>query len=107
MDVAGSIRSARVIETLTRLIAAHGAPASCGPTMARSSSALAGQQRLNTALIDPGKPWQNGDAESLNGKFRDECLSLEWFRIRIEARVVIHAWRQHSATSVLTRACKT
>jgi putative transposase len=29
------------------------------------------------ALIDPGKPWQNGTAESFNGKFRDECLSME------------------------------
>jgi hypothetical protein len=33
-------------------------------------------------LIEPGKPWQNGVAESFNGKFRDECLSLEWFRSR-------------------------
>ena len=32
---------------------------------------------IGTALIDPGKPWQNGIAESFNGKFRDECLSLE------------------------------
>lgn len=47
------------------------------------------------ALIDPGKPWQNGTAESFNGKFRDECLSLEWFRSRAEARVVIERWRQH------------
>jgi hypothetical protein len=44
---------------------------------------------------DPGKPWQNGAAESFNGKFRDECLSLEWFRSRAEARVVIESWRRH------------
>src|SRR5436190_23359912 len=37
-------------------------------------------QGIDTALIEPGKPWQNGVAESFNGKFRDECLSLEWFR---------------------------
>jgi putative transposase len=47
------------------------------------------------ALIDPGKPWRNGTAESFNGKFRDECLSLEWFRNRAEAKVVIEQWRQH------------
>jgi putative transposase len=46
-------------------------------------------------LIDPGKPWQNGATESFNGKFRDECLSLEWFRSRAEAKVVIEAWRRH------------
>ena len=27
---------------------------------------------MKTALIDPGKPWQNGMDESFNGKFRDE-----------------------------------
>jgi transposase InsO family protein len=31
-------------------------------------------QGIETALIDPGKPWQNGMGESFNGKFRDECL---------------------------------
>jgi putative transposase len=46
-------------------------------------------------LIDPGKPWQNGATESLIGNFRDECLSLEWFRSRAEAKVVIESWRRH------------
>ena len=50
---------------------------------------------IDTALIDPGKPWQNGADESFNGKFRDECLSMEWFRSRAEAKVVIEQWRQH------------
>ena len=45
--------------------------------------------------IEPGKPWQNGVAESFNGKFRDECLSLEWFRSRAEAKIVIGLWLQH------------
>jgi putative transposase len=38
-------------------------------------------QGIATALIDPGKPWQNGSTESFNGKFRDErrirCEALE------------------------------
>ena len=44
---------------------------------------------IATALIDPGKPWQNGSNESFNGKLRDECLSLEWFRSRAAAKAVI------------------
>lgn len=55
-------------------------------------------QGIETALIDRGKPWQNGATESFNGKFRDECLSLEWFRSRAEAKVVIETWRQHFNT---------
>ena len=82
------------------LISERGAPRSCAPTTARSSSARrssSGSRTANiqTALIDPGKPWQNGTDESFNGKFRDECLSLEWFRSRREAKVIIEAWRQH------------
>jgi putative transposase len=49
----------------------------------------------SAALIEPGKPWQNGMTESFNGKFRDECLSLEWFRARAEAKVIIETWRRH------------
>lgn len=42
-------------------------------------------QGIETALIDPGKPWQNGALESLNSRFRDECLGMEWSRSRGEA----------------------
>jgi putative transposase len=50
---------------------------------------------IQTALIDPRKPWQNGADEFFNGRFRDECLSLEWFRSREEVRVVIEICRRH------------
>jgi putative transposase len=51
--------------------------------------------KVETVHIDPGKPWQNGTNESFNGRLRDECLNLEGFRTRREARVVIEAWRRH------------
>ena len=100
IDVAGSIRSARVIEVLARLISLRGAPrylrSDNGPEFV--SIALlkwVAEQGMECALIDPGKPWQNGTTESFNGKFRDECLAMEWFRNRLEARVVIEDWRRH------------
>ena len=43
----------------------------------------------------PGKPWKNGTDESFNGKFRNECLSLKWFRNRTEAKIGIERWRRH------------
>ena len=100
IDVAGSIRSGRVIEVLARLISERGAPrylrSDNGPEfVSHAILEWLGKERIETALIDPGKPWQNGDNESVNGKFRDECLSLEWFRSREEARVVIETWRRH------------
>lgn len=103
IDVAGSIRSARVIDVLAKLISVRGAPrylrSDNGPEFV--SVALlkwVSEQGMECALIDPGKPWQNGTTESFNGKFRDECLSMEWFRNRIEAKVVIEDWRQHYNT---------
>ncbi len=100
IDVAGSIRSGRVIEVLSQLISMHGAPkvlrSDNGPEfVSRALLRWAANENLDMALIDPGKPWQNGTAESFNGKFRDECLSMEWFRNRTEAKVVIEQWRQH------------
>ena len=100
IDVDGRIRSPRVIEVLSRLVSERGAPSFLrsdnGPEFV--SKALLSwivAQGIGTALIEPGKPWQNGVAESFNGKFRDECLSLEWFRSRAEAKVIIESWRQH------------
>ena len=84
IEVDGRIRSGRVIEVLSRLISERGAPlylrSDNGPEfVARALLKWMADQGIETALIDPGKPWQNGVAESFNGKFRDECLSLEWF----------------------------
>ena len=51
-------------------------------------------QNIESLLIVPGKPWQNGTTGSFNGKFRDEFSALAWFRNRIEAEAVIWDWRQ-------------
>src|SRR5215467_849789 len=100
IDVAGSIRSARVIEVLSRLVSERGAPqylrSDNGPEfVSRALLTWLRSQGIGTALIEPGKPWQNGVAESFNGKFRDECLSLEWFRSTAEAKVIVEEWRRH------------
>lgn len=100
IDVAGRIRSARVIEVLARLVSVHGAPrvlrSDNGPEfVSRAILRWLLASGIETAHIDPGKPWQNGLDESFNGKFRDECLNVEWFRNRHEATVLIEQWRQH------------
>lgn len=100
IDVAGSIRSGRLIEVLSRVISERGSPkyirSDNGPEfVSKALLKWAIANKLDPALIDPGKPWQNGTNESFNGKFRDECLGMEWFRTRTEARVRIETWRQH------------
>jgi putative transposase len=100
IDVAGSIRSGRVIDVLGRLISVHGAPrylrSDNGPEfVSKAILKWLTDAGIETALIDPGKPWQNGTDESFNGKLRDECLGMEWFRNRAEAATVIETFRAH------------
>lgn len=54
-----------------------------------------GTANIDTAHIDPGKPWQNGSNESFNGKFRYECLSMQWFKKRPDAKAMIEEFRRH------------
>ena len=116
IDVGSSIRSQRVIEVLSKLVSVRGAPrylrSDNGPEfVSRAILAWTIDANIETALIDPGKPWQNGANESFNGKFRDECLGMQWFQNRTEARVLIEAWRRdynsvrpHSSLGNLTPA---
>lgn len=116
INVAGSIRSERFIEVLSRLISERGAPKALrsdnGPELVSSQLLQwATDEGLQMALSLPGKPWQNGTDESFNYRFRGECLSIEYFRNRLEARVVIEQWcrhnnevRPHSALGYLTPA---
>lgn len=100
IDVQGSIRAGRVIEVLARLVSERGAPTHLrsdnGPEfVSHAVLRWLKDAGIDTVLNDPGKPWQNGTNESFNGKFRDECLGMEWFRHRTEAKVVIGDWRVH------------
>jgi putative transposase len=75
-----------VIEVLAQLVSVHGAPqylrSDNGPEFVATAILKWLQTaHIETAFIDPGKPWQNGTDESFNGKFRNEYLSLQWFAI--------------------------
>jgi len=92
IDVAEAVRSKRVIEVLSRLVSLHGAPlfmrSDNGPEfVSQAILEWISGSRIATVLNDLGKLWQNCTDESFNGKFRDECLSIEWFRSRREAAV--------------------
>ena len=91
-------RTEATSEVLIRLISLHGPPhylrSDNGPEfVARAVLRWLLANGIATALIDPGKPWQNGMDESFNGKFRDEFLNLGWFRA--QANIIIEILRQH------------
>jgi putative transposase len=100
IEVATRIRAGEVLQVLQQIITQRGAPAYLrsdnGPEfVAQAVQRWVHAQHVQTAYIEPGSPWQNAYGESFNGRLRDECLNLEWFRNVVEAKVVIETWRRH------------
>lgn len=99
LEVAGSIKSHHLINTLGRLMALYGKPkylrSDNGPEFtAKAVLQWLTDNQIGPAFIKPGSPWQNAYVESFNGKFRDECLSREWFLNRQDAQRIIEQWRK-------------
>lgn len=95
-----SISGVLVSRFLTQLIEARRAPdqITCDNGTEFTSKAMFFWQKesgVRLAFIQPGKPTQNAFVESLNGRFREECLNQHWFRDLDEARQIIDAWREH------------
>jgi len=53
------------------------------------------QTNVKLHFIQPGKPTQNAFVESLNGKFRNDCLNQYWFKDLQGAEQTIEHWRNH------------
>jgi transposase InsO family protein len=99
IDVARSIRSIDVLETLAGLFLERGAPeylrSDNGPEM--TSALIRGwleTLEVETLFIEPGSPWENGYVESFNGRLRDEFLNQEIFYTLKEAKILIERWRR-------------
>ena len=98
--VAYSISGQQVARLLDQLIEARSAPdpITCDNGTEFTSKAMFFWQKesgVQLAFIQPGKPTQNAFVESLNGRFREECLNQHWFRTLDEARAIIDQWRHH------------
>jgi putative transposase len=93
-----SISGRRVARELDAIVAARKKPAmivSDNGTELTSHAILRWQEErgVDWHYIAPGKPVQNAFVESLNGRFRDECLNEHVFRGLPMARRIIQAWR--------------
>lgn len=95
-----SISGVRVARFLTQLSETRGKPETiiCDNGTEFTSKAMffwSKETSVKLGFIQPGKPTQNAFVESLNGKFRDNCLNQHWFRTIEEARYEIAQWRHH------------
>lgn len=95
-----SISGEQVARFLSELTKEKGKPQSitCDNGSEFTSKAMhfwSKESEVKLNFIQPGKPTQNAFIESLNGKFRNECLNQYWFRSLAEARYEIDKWRKH------------
>ena len=93
-----SLSGRRVVRELDRIIEFRGRPlmvVSDNGIELTSHAILRWQEDSGVEwhYIAPGKPQQNGFVESLNGRFRDECLNEHLFRSLPHARRIVEGWR--------------
>lgn len=86
-----------VAATLLGLFARHGTPAFVrsdnGPEfIAKLLMRVLAIHGVTARHIEPGSPWQNGLNERFNGTLRDECLNLETFASRDQARALVRSF---------------
>jgi putative transposase len=97
-EVDTSLSGQRVVRLLEQAVKERGVPELIqmdnGPEFRSKALDLwAYQNKVKLDFIEPGKPTQNGQIESFNGRFRAECLDQEWFGSLAQAREMIEAWR--------------
>ena len=99
IEVDTSISGERVARVLDRVIAERGAQPEeivmdNGPELTgRALDQWAYERGIRLRFIAPGKPVENCFIESFNGRLRDECLNLHWFRSLADARQIVEEWR--------------
>lgn len=99
IEAAHSIGGKYVVEVLDRVTAERGFSAVIvmdnGPEFTgKALDEWAHKHGIILDFIDPGKPVQNAFRESLNGRFRDECLHQNLFHDLWDAKEKIEAWRR-------------
>ena len=114
IEVGRSFRSERVCEVLEKVMNQRGVPGALrmdnGPELiAIALRGLCRRCGIDGCYIEPGKPWQNGFAESFHARLRDEYLDGEVFASVKQAQVGLSRWqrdwnekRLHSSLGYLT-----
>lgn len=99
LEVDTSFASRRVTRVLEGIVAERGTPQAIrcdnGPELtSRHFLAWCIERKIELVHIQLGRPMQNGRAESFNGRFREECLNVNWFWNVMDGRWKIAAWKK-------------
>jgi len=87
-----------VLDVLRELFVVRGVPGNIrsdnGPEfVAKATRKFLKKAEVQTLYIAPGSPWENGYAESLHSRVRDELLDAELFADLREACVLASRWK--------------
>jgi len=100
IDVGQSLKGEDVVDTLNRITAERGLPATIkvdngSEFISKVMDKWAYERGVELDFSRPGTPTDNAKVESFNGRFRQECLNAHWFLSLDDARQKIEDWRQY------------
>jgi transposase InsO family protein len=98
LEVGRSMRAEEVVDVLAELFVVRGVPehirSDNGPEfIAGAIRRWLERTQVGPLYVAPGAPWENGYAESFQGRLRDELLNVEVFTTVAEARALGEQWR--------------
>lgn len=98
LEARRSLTAEAVKDVLAGVVRDRGAPrylrSDNGPEfIAAALRSWLAAEEVGALYIEPGSPWQNGYAESFNGKVEDELVKGEEFANVLEARVLAAEWK--------------
>ncbi|WP_241083294.1 IS3 family transposase, partial [Achromobacter xylosoxidans] len=100
IDIGQNLRGDDVVATLGRVCALRGLPRviktdNGSEFISKAMDKWAYENGVEIDFSRPGKPTDNAQCESFNGRFRQECLNSHWFLSFADAKEKIDAWRTY------------
>ena len=100
IDVGQSLKGEDVARVLTSITETRGLPKTIksdngSEFISKVMDKWAYERGVELDFSRPGKPTDNANVESFNGRLRQECLNATWFMSLDDARGKIEAWRMY------------
>ncbi len=100
IDVGQSLKGEDVVRVLNAITEQRGLPQSIKSVngsefISKVMDKWAYERNIKLDFSRPGKPTDNANVESFNGRLRQECLNENWFMSLEDAKSKITAWRTY------------
>ena len=100
IDVGQSLKGEDVVRVLNGITEQRGLPQTIktdngSEFISKAMDRWAYERGVELDFSRPGKPTDNANVESFNGRLRQECLNAAWFMSLDDAKGKIGAWREY------------